>query len=96
VYRRLDDAPLKIGAMCTVGPAMIADLTINFRMDRPGVELNITDCNARTLTEMLIAGDLDVALFGAPDPLDERCHALELFEERFVIAVPRGFARRAL
>lgn len=89
-YWRLDDAPLKIGAMCTVGPAMIADLIIKFRMDHPGVELNITDCNARALTEMLIAGDLDVALVGAPDPLDDRFHTLELFEERFVIAVPRG------
>ena len=89
-YRRLDQAPLKIGAMCTVGPAIIADLIIKFRMDYPGVDLNVTDCTARALIDMLISGDLDVALFGAPEPVDERFHALELFEERFVIVVPRG------
>lgn len=86
-YSKLEMAPLKIGAMCTVGPAVISDLIIKFRMDHPGVEFIVSDCTARSLTEMLIAGDLTLALFGAPEPLDHRFHALELFEENFVIAV---------
>ncbi len=89
-YSKLEMTPLKIGAMCTVGPAIISDLIIKFRMDHPGVEFIVSDCTARSLTDMLIAGDLTLALFGAPDPLDERFHALELFEENFVIAVSRN------
>lgn len=89
-YGKLDGAPLKIGAMCTVGPAIISDLIIKFRMDHPGVEFIVSDCTARSLTEMLIAGDLTLALFGAPGKLDERFHALELYEEDFVVAVARN------
>ena len=62
-YGKLDTAPLKIGAMCTVGPAIISDLIIKFRMDHPGVEFVVSDCTAQSLTDMLIAGDLTLALF---------------------------------
>ena len=89
-YTKLETAPLKIGAMCTVGPAIISDLIIKFRMDHPGVEFVVSDCTARSLTEMLIAGDLTLALFGTPTPLDDRFHSLALFEENFVIAVTRN------
>ncbi len=89
-YSKLEMTPLKIGAMCTVGPAIIADLIIKFRMDHPGVEFIVSDCTARSLTDMLIAGDLTLALFGAPEALDDRFHALELFEENFVVAVSRN------
>lgn len=89
-YGALDSAPLKIGAMCTVGPAVISDLIIKFRTDHPGVEIRVSDCTARSLTDMLIAGDLSLARFGAPGHLDDRFHALKLFEEDFVIAVSRN------
>ncbi len=89
-YGKLEMTPLKIGAMCTVGPAIIADLIIKFRMDHPGVEFVVSDCTAQALTDMLIGGDLNLALFGTPRALDDRFHALELFEENFVVAVARG------
>lgn len=89
-YGKLEMTPLKIGAMCTVGPAIISDLIIKFRMDHPGVEFIVSDCTARSLTDMLISGDLTLALFGAPEPLDDRFHALELFQENFVVAVARN------
>ncbi len=89
-FGRLEMTPLNIGAMCTVGPAIVSELIIKFRMGNPGVEFVVQDCTARSLTEMLVAGDLSLALFGSPDPLDERFHALTLFEESFVIAVSRN------
>ena len=89
-YGKLEMTPLKIGAMCTVGPAIVSDLILKFRMDHPGVEFVVSDCTARSLTDMLIAGDLSLALFGSPEPLDDRFHALELFEESFVIAMSRN------
>ena len=89
-YWRLGSTPLKIGAMCTVGPAMISDLILKFRADYPDIRFIVSDCTARSLIDMLVGGDLDIALFGIPDKLDDRFHALELFEERFVIAVAEG------
>ena len=86
-YRRLESAPLTIGAMCTVGPAIIAEFILDFRMAYPNIELAITDCSAKSLIDMMIAGELDVGLYGSPAPLDQRLHALNLFSERFVIAM---------
>ena len=88
-YGQLDSAPLKIGAMCTVGPAMIADLILKFRMKYADIQFSVTDCTAQSLIDMLLAGDLDLALFGIPEKLDDRFHALELFEERFVVSVAK-------
>jgi DNA-binding transcriptional LysR family regulator len=95
-YRRLESAPLRIGAMCTVGPAIISDLIVRFRAAFPTVEVIVADCTATSLAEMMKAGELNVALFGGPMPLDpELFHSLQMFDERFVIAVARGhpFAR---
>jgi DNA-binding transcriptional LysR family regulator len=98
-YRRLESAPLRIGAMCTVGPAIVSDLIVKFRGSFPTVEVVVSDCTAKSLEEMMKAGDLNVALFGGPMPLDpELFHSLPMFDERFVIVVARGhpFARLRL
>lgn len=86
--RTLDKAILHIGAMCTVGPAIVSDLVVAFRAANPNVELRISDMAAAVLMERLADGDLDVGLFGLPEGLDERFHSVPLFKERFVIAVP--------
>ncbi|HZZ36514.1 MAG TPA: LysR family transcriptional regulator, partial [Caulobacteraceae bacterium] len=86
--KKLEAATLHIGAMCTIGPAVLSDLIIKFRIDHPNVDLVVTDKGATELLEMLAAGDMHLALFGLPDGPDNRFHALPLFQERFVIAVP--------
>lgn len=87
--KTLDKAVLHIGAMCTVGPAIVSDLVVAFRAANPNVELRVSDMAAAVLMERLADGDLDVGLFGLPEGLDERFHSVPLFNERFVIAVPR-------
>lgn len=89
-YWKVGSTPLKIGAMCTVGPTMVSDLILKFRTHYPDITFIVSDGTARTLIDMLVADDLDIALFGIPDKLSDRFHALELFEERFVIAVSEG------
>lgn len=85
--KRLDRAQLKIGAMCTIGPAMVSDLIVGFRMAYPTIDLVVSDAGPEQLLEQLKGGDLNVALFASPEPLDERLHGLPLFHERFVIAL---------
>jgi len=87
--KNLDGVTLHIGAMCTVGPAMITDLIIAFRAANPTVEVRVSDMPAAALKERLASGDLHLGLFGLPEPLDARFHGLPLFEERFVVAVNR-------
>lgn len=86
--KTLDNITLKIGVMCTIGPAMISDLIVKFRVAHPNVDLEIKELASHELMESLSKGDMSLALFGLPEPLDVRFHGLELFRERFVIAIP--------
>jgi DNA-binding transcriptional LysR family regulator len=88
--RRLEGVTLQIGAMCTVGPAILSDLIVKFRVSNPEVELMVRDKGLDQLLTCLSEGRLDLALLAAPTPLDERFHGLELFTERFVVAVASG------
>ncbi len=86
--KKLDDTTLNIGAMCTIGPAIISDLIVNFRVKHPGVNLRLGEDEATGLMEKLAEGKIHLALFGAPELLDVRFHGLPLFQERFVVALP--------
>ena len=88
--KKLDDTTLKIGAMCTIGPAIVSDLMVAFQMKQPGVSLQLLEGEATGLMDALAEGKIDLALFGAPELLDVRFHGLPLFQERFVVALPQG------
>lgn len=88
-YQSLDEAPLNIGVMCTIGPGMIADLIVEFRMKFPGVNFVIVEREASQLCEMMIEGKLDLAVLGLPEEVDESFHILPLFDERFVVLVSK-------
>lgn len=89
-FGRLEQARLKIGVMCTIGPAIISSFLMRFYREHPEVEVDVVDMSASELTEMLANGDLEIALFAAPGKMDERFHALPLFDERFVLVVPHN------
>lgn len=86
--RKLDNVTLRIGVMCTIGPQMVADLIVKFRVAHPNVDLEVIEEGSHELQEMLSKGDLNLALFGLPEALDVRFHGLPLYSERFVIALP--------
>lgn len=88
--KKLEDTTLKIGAMCTIGPAIISDLIIAFQAKQPGVKLKVLQGEAPQLLERLSDGRIELALFGAPEMLDVRFHGLPLFQERFVVALPHN------
>lgn len=79
---------LKIGIMCTVAPSHFVKLIETFRRKNPKVALQILDRNAEQLQTDLLAGDLEVAIYGIPgQSTPEKLHTLPLFRERMVIAV---------
>ena len=85
-FARLDDIPLKIGVMCTIGASIMGDFFRSFRSRYPGIEVQLLDAAGHALAEMLLAGTIEVAIYGLPEGIDDRFHALPLFDERFVIA----------
>lgn len=86
-FAKLDDISLKIGVMCTIGPGMLADFFVNFRCRYPGVEVEMLDATGSTLGDLLLSGDIEVALYGLPEGIGDRFHTLPLFQERFVIVI---------
>src|SRR5258708_22357081 len=91
-FARLDDVELKLGMMCTIGPRRFVPFLQAFRERHPKVRLIVQDGSHLQLQERLAQGELDVAVYGQPEAIDERFHARRLYDERFVIGVGPGHA----
>lgn len=89
-FGKLIDAPLGVGVMCTIGPTKLLGLFSAFQSRHQGVEISLIDARAKVLSEKLMAGELDVAIYGTPEGVEEAFHGLELFTERFVIGFGPG------
>ena len=86
--RKLEHATLTIGAMCTIGCRLMADLIVRFRAAHPEVEVVVIDDGAPGMIEKLEKGELEIALVGVPQELPESLHQVPIFEESFVILLP--------
>ena len=86
--KRLEQATLTIGTMCTIGPQLVSDLLVRFQAQHPAVEVRVIDSGGPQMIEMLEKGELEVAIVGVPGELPESLHQLPIFQERFVIVLP--------
>jgi DNA-binding transcriptional LysR family regulator len=89
-FLKLDDAPLNLGVMCTIGPQRFMGFLAEFRAAHPGIELTLLESVPPKLSELLMEGKLDVAIMAQPGPFEERFDVRPLYRERFVIAFPAG------
>jgi DNA-binding transcriptional LysR family regulator len=89
-FLRLEEAQLRVGIMCTIGPMRFVGFLGRFRIDHPGVAVTLTEGVPARLAELLAAGELDVALMAQPDGFDERFRAEVIYGEQFVVACPYG------
>lgn len=87
---RMKNIELKIAAMCTLSPTVLADFIVSFQRANEGVDLNVTDGAAKVLFHQLSAGEREIGVMGYPDEIDDRFHALPLYRERFVVVLPIG------
>ncbi len=86
---RMKNVELKLCAMCTLSPSLLADFVVGFLRANSGVELNVSDGAAKQVLHQLSAGEREIGILGYPGEVDERFHALPLFQERFVAVLPR-------
>ncbi|MDX2155112.1 MAG: LysR family transcriptional regulator [Hyphomicrobiaceae bacterium] len=86
-FVRMHGASLRVGLMCTIGPARLIDLFTSFSLSHPGTDIHLADGPTAQIEQQLERGDLDVAVYARADDFDDRFHALPLFEERFMVAV---------
>jgi DNA-binding transcriptional LysR family regulator len=89
-FGRAENLELRVGAMCTIGPGVLSEFIVQFYMQFEGIALTIEDDRANMLPERLLKGDLEIGIFGMPEQVDDRLHALPLFMERFVCVLPES------
>jgi DNA-binding transcriptional LysR family regulator len=85
-----DQAPLRVGVMCTIGPARFLGFLGEFRLAHPQCQIRLSDHSVAELTAQLLDGSQDLAVMALPEQVDERFATQRLYSERFVIAVPTG------
>ena len=76
--------------MCTIAPVQFVSFLGRFRSDNPGVDLTLLGSVPSRLSELLVSGELDVALMSRPDGFALPLQAFQLYSERFVIACSAG------
>jgi len=88
-FANLDKAQLNLGIMCTIGPARVVNLIAQLQAQLPNLELELHTAKGSELVDMMIAGDLDVALIGLPS-FPDRLNAEPVYTERYVVGFPPG------
>ncbi len=83
---RLENADLRLGIMCSIGPTRFGPFFSRFRADHPGIEIHLADATPERLAERLLHGEFDAAITALPAGFGERLKAELLYTERFVVA----------
>jgi LysR family hydrogen peroxide-inducible transcriptional activator len=83
--------PLRLAAIYTIGPYLLPALVRQVQRDLPQMALLLNENFTVRLIEMLRIGEIDAAVMALPLP-DAGLAVAPLYDEPFVVAVPRGHA----
>jgi len=61
-FLSLQEAEIRLGIMCTVGPARFMGFLASFHTANPGCEITLVEGVPARLSEMLLQGELDLAV----------------------------------
>lgn len=89
-FLTLENAHLRVGIMCTVGPTRFTGLLADFRMRFPGISLELVEGIPAQLIAKLETDEIDIALMASAEDYPERLDVTPLYRERFLIAFPAG------
>ena len=77
---------LNVGIMCTIGPSRFSRFIRHFSEENAMVELTLHDVEPSVIAELLLGGGLDCVFCARAHEHDPRFEAVDLFEERLVVA----------
>ena len=70
-FLNLQQAQIRLGVMCTIGPARFMGFLARFRDANPGCDLTLVEGVPAGLSQMLLQGELDLAVMAQPDAFNE-------------------------
>lgn len=88
-FHSLDTAPVRLGVMSTIGPGQIVPLLSRLHEEIPSIEIEIKEAPGNELVDLMLDGEIEVALLGLPG-LPDRLRAIPLYTERYTIAFAKG------
>ena len=89
-FRLLNQVPIRLGVMSTIGPVRLAGVIAAFERDCPGVDTAVIDGAPEGLAAQLDADELDMAILNplVPGALGENFRTEPLYSERYVVMLP--------
>jgi DNA-binding transcriptional LysR family regulator len=87
-FRLLNQIPIRLGVMSTIGPMRLAALLAAFEQQSPGVETAVRDGAPEALAAQLHADELDLAILNPLEGLGNNYRAEPLYTERYVVILP--------
>lgn len=95
-FRLLNNVPIRLGVMSTVGPIRLSRFLAKFQADHHGVEVAVTEASADELKSQLESAELDLAVLNPMDDARTRFMVHELYRERYVVIFPPDHRLAAL
>ncbi|NOK16172.1 LysR family transcriptional regulator [Corallococcus carmarthensis] len=89
-HRRLKQVPLRIGVLCTIGPARLSGYLAAFRAVAPGVEVELQVGTRDKVLRQLEEAEVDLVITHAAAPTPDWCVVTPLYEERYLVVLPPG------
>ena len=87
-FRLLNQAPIRLGVMSTIGHVRLARFLAQFEKNHEGVELSVTEDNVTELRAKLDGDEFDLAVLNPMDGLGDGFHTHNLYTERYVVIFP--------
>jgi DNA-binding transcriptional LysR family regulator len=84
-FRLLNQTPIRLGVMSTIGPVRLSRLLAKFQNDHPGIDLTVQQGSLADLTGQLDEGEIDLAVLNPLDGLGEGYQKTGLYVENYVV-----------
>ncbi|MDE0944457.1 MAG: LysR family transcriptional regulator [Alphaproteobacteria bacterium] len=89
-FRLLNQVPIRIGIMSTIGHVRLSRFLAKFQQDFEGVKVAVTEASVSDLKTALDDGELDIAILNALEDPDDNYRVHHLYDERYVVIIPPG------
>ncbi len=87
-FRLLNQVPVRLGVMSTVGHVRLSRFLAQFQSSFDGVEVAVTEDSVEDLERQLDEGELDLAVLNPIAAPRDSFHMHELYTERYVVVLP--------